>query len=100
MKRRRLNRIARVLALGLAIAAIAAPIASARPLGVDGNPIPTTAGVAPVDPTGPSARAASASSDFDWGDAAIGFGVAAGLALIAAAGFVAVRGRRLNVSSL
>jgi hypothetical protein len=79
----------RIAAATLAVLALAAPAATARPL-ID----------RPVDPApahAPAAQAADAS--FDWGSAGIGAATTAGLVLVAAGGFAATHRPRPRLTS-
>ena len=76
------HRIIRLVLIGLAVLALAAPAASARP--------------APADtPTGPVTAAPpvvqSVNDGFDWASAAIGAGIAGGIVLLGVWGGVTYR---------
>ena len=80
------HRITRLVLIGLAVLAIAAPVASARP--------------APIDtPTGPAEAPVVLSVDngFDWASAAIGAGIAGGIVLLLVGGGVTYRHRHEHI---
>ncbi len=81
------HRITRLVLIGLAVLAIAAPVASARP--------------APADtPTGPVDNApvvVSVNDGFDWASAAIGAGIAGGIVLLLVWGGVTYRHRHEHI---
>ena len=81
------HRITRLVLIGLAVLAIAAPVASARP--------------APADtPTGPPESAPvvlSVDDGFDWASAAIGAGIAGGIVLLLVWGGVTYRHRHEHI---
>jgi hypothetical protein len=80
------HRITRLVLIALAVLALAAPVASARP--------------APVDtPTGPVEAPVVLSVDdgFDWASAAIGAGIAGGIVLLLVWGGVTYRHRREHI---
>jgi hypothetical protein len=81
------GRLGRVLPALLAGALLAAPAAQARPDSDDpGNPS--------VRPPAQEVNVVTAGDGFDWADAGIGAGVAAGMALLAAAAAGALTRRR------
>jgi hypothetical protein len=82
------HRITRLVLIGLAVLALAAPVASARP--------------APADtPTGPVTAeppvVLSVNDGFDWASAAIGAGIAGGLVLLLVWGGVTYRHRHEHI---
>jgi hypothetical protein len=81
---RRRRRIRKVLALGLAVGAVAAPAAQAK--------IPEPAGKAATPPV---VKPAPEVGGFDWGDAAIGAAVASGLVIMAGSAALVRRHGRL-----
>lgn len=81
----------RIAAATLALLALAAPAATARPI-MDG-PINAPAEPAPAPPV----RATDES--FDWGSAGIGAAAAGGLVLVAAGGFTAAHRARTRLAS-
>ena len=78
------HRITRLVLIGLAVLAIAAPVASARPAPAD---TPT----GPVQPEAPVVL--SVDDGFDWASAAIGAGIAGGIILLISWGGVTYRHR-------
>ena len=86
----RLHRITIVLAVALVTAALAVPVAHAKPFTTGaGGPDPRQISV-----PGPTVVVeADDSTGFDWGAAAIGAGLAAALMLLAAAGVTYQRHR-------
>jgi hypothetical protein len=85
----------RRLALGLAVAAVAAPSAQAiTPRGASEFPTWTVNWAQPKAPESPAA----APTGFDYGDAGIGAAIAFGAALLAAAGFLGLRRSRRPAS--
>jgi len=82
------HRITRLVLIGLAVLAIAAPVASARPAPVD----------TPVGPAQPEAPVVLSVDDgFDWASAAIGAGTAGGLLLLIGAGGTTYRHRHEHI---
>jgi hypothetical protein len=82
------HRITRLVLIGLAVLALAAPVASARP--------------APADtPTGPAQPETpvvlSVDDGFDWASAAIGAGIAGGIVLLLVWGGVTYRHRHEQI---
>jgi hypothetical protein len=80
------HRITRLLLIALAILALAAPVASARPESQDATPavpVQIEPDAAPV--------VQSVDTGFDWASAAIGAGVAGGLILLVGWGGVTYR---------
>jgi hypothetical protein len=80
------HRITRLLLIGLAVLALAAPVASARPGSQDATPavpVQIEPDAAPV--------VQSVDTGFDWASAAIGAGVAGGLILLVGWGGVTYR---------
>jgi hypothetical protein len=82
------HRITRLVLIGLAVLALAAPMASARPAPVD---TPT----GPVQPEAPVVL--SVDDGFDWASAAIGAGIAGGLVLLLVWGGVTYRHRHEHI---
>ena len=82
------HRITRLVLIGLAVLAIAAPVASARPA-----PIDTPTG--PVQPEAPVVL--SVDDGFDWASAAIGAGIAGGIVLLLVWGGVTYRHRHEHI---
>ena len=76
------HRITRLVLIGLAVLALAAPVASARPAPAD---TPT----GPVQPAAPVVL--SVDDGFDWASAAIGAGIAGGIVLLLVWGGVTYR---------
>ena len=76
------HRITRLVLIGLAVLALAAPMASARPA-------PTDTPTGPVQPAAPVVL--SVDDGFDWASAAIGAGVAGGIILLIGWGGVTYR---------
>jgi hypothetical protein len=82
------HRITRLVLIGLAVLAIAAPVASARPAPVD----------TPVGPVQPEAPVVLSVDDgFDWASAAIGAGIAGGIVLLLVWGGVTYRHRHEHI---
>ncbi len=81
------NRITRLVLIGLAILAIAAPVASARPAPID----------TPVGPQSDAPVVLSVDDGFDWASAAIGAGIAGGLVLLLVWGGVTYRHRHEHI---
>ena len=82
------HRITRLVLIGLAVVALAAPVASARPAPAD---TPT----GPVQPEAPVVL--SVDDGFDWASAAIGAGIAGGLVLLLVWGGVTYRHRHEHI---
>jgi hypothetical protein len=82
------DRITRMVLIGLAVLALAAPVASARPAPAD----PPT-GPIPAEP--PVVQ--SVDNGFDMGSAAIGAGVAGGIVLLIVWGGVTYRHRHEHI---
>ena len=82
------HRITRLVLIGLAVLAIAAPVASARPAPVD-----TPTGPVPAEP--PVVQ--SVDNGFDTGSAAIGAGIAGGIVLLLVWGGVTYRHRHEHI---
>jgi hypothetical protein len=78
------SRCARIVATSLMIAAMAAPVASARPA-ID--PPAGHHGPASVPQGSPAVVASAPDNGFDWGSAGIGAGAGAGLVLVGAGSF-------------
>jgi hypothetical protein len=72
------NRISRSVAAALAVSAIVAPTASARPIG-DRHPVD-------VEAPAPSVVVTTTERGFDWGSAGLGAGVAGAMVLLSYAG--------------
>ena len=83
------NRITRLVLIALAVLALAAPVASARPAGPDSTPAQRVVIEPPV--------VQSIDQGFDWASAAIGAGFAGGLLLLVAWGGVTYRHRHEQV---
>jgi hypothetical protein len=82
------HRITRLVLIGLAVLALAAPVASARPQSLDATP------AYPVQVEPDSAPVVqSVDQGFDWASAAIGAGIAGGLILLVGFGGVTYRHR-------
>jgi hypothetical protein len=77
----------RIAAATLAVLALAAPVATARPL-MD----------RPADPD-PAPAAPAADESFDWGSAGMGAATTAGLVLVAAGGLAASHRARTRLAS-
>ena len=86
------HRIARLVLVGLAVLALAAPVASARPAPVD---TPTSDTPFVLDPEPPIVQ--SVDEGFDWASAAIGAGAAGGLILLLVWGGVTYRHRHQQI---
>ena len=84
------HRIARVVAVGLAAGALAAPSASAVPAAPDAVQTGTGSEIA-IEPEAPVVQ--TVNSGFDWDSAAIGAGGAGALLLLVAAGGFTYRSR-------
>ena len=84
------HRLTRVLAVGLAAGALAAPSASAVPAGPDHVQTGTSEEIA-IEPAAPVVQ--TVDSGFDWDSAAIGAGGAGALLLLVAAGGFTYRAR-------
>jgi hypothetical protein len=82
------HRITRLVLIGLAVLALAAPVASARPAPVD-----TPTGPIPAEP--PVVQ--SVDNGFDMGSAAIGAGIAGGIVLLIVWGGVTYRHRHEHI---
>jgi len=82
------NRITRLVLVGLAVLALAAPAASARPAGTDYK---DTGEAFVLEPEAPVVQ--SVDNGFDWGSAAIGAGIAGGIILLISWGGVTYRHR-------
>jgi hypothetical protein len=82
------HRITRLVLIGLAVLALAAPVASARPAPAD---TPT----GPVQPEAPVVL--SVDDGFDWASAAIGAGIAGGIVLLLVWGGVTYRHRHEHI---
>jgi hypothetical protein len=86
------HRITRLVALGLATSALAAPAASARPAPLD-TPVPPSNGQPVAIEPEPAPVVQSVDEGFDWGSAAIGAGGAGALILLVSAGGISYRHR-------
>jgi len=84
------SRILRLVALSLAIVALAAPVASARPTGPDAQPAQRVVIEPPV--------VQSIDQGFDWASAAIGAGIAGGIILLVGWGGLTYRHRHEHMS--
>ena len=82
------HRITRLALVGLAVLALAAPVASARPAPAD-TPVPS------VEPAPPVVQ--SVDEGFDWASAAIGAGAAGGIILLISSGGMTYRHRHEHV---
>ena len=82
------HRITRLVLIGLAVLALAAPMASARPAPAD---TPT----GPVQAEPPVVQ--SVNDGFDWASAAIGAGIAGGIVLLLVWGGVTYRHRHEHI---
>jgi hypothetical protein len=86
------HRITRLVLIGLAVLALAAPVASARPASQDARPavpVQIEPDAAPV--------VQSVDTGFDWASAAIGAGIAGGLILLVSWGGVTYRHRHEHI---
>jgi hypothetical protein len=90
----KVHRFTRLVAVGLASAALAAPAASARPVSPD-SPVPP--GSAPVVIEPAPARVVSVDDGFDWGSAAIGAGAVGAVVLLIGVGGTAYRHRQDHI---
>jgi hypothetical protein len=86
------HRITRLVLIGLAVLALAAPVASARPAPAD-TPASDTPFV--LGPEAPVVQ--SVNEGFDWASAAIGAGFAGGVILLIAWGGVTYRHRHDHI---
>jgi len=84
------NRITRLVLIALAVMALAAPVASARPAPVD-----TPFSDEPFVLDEPVVQ--SVNDGFDWASAAIGAGVAGGVILLVAFGGISYRHRHEHI---
>ena len=90
------HRITRLVAVGLAAGALAAPTAGAAPAPLDQAPVPDTGPLVQVEPD--SAPVVQSVDDgFDWGSAAIGAGGAGALILLISAGGISYRHRHEHI---
>ena len=91
-----MNRIRRLTALGIAIAALAPATAQAYfpHDGPAGDPVLPVVAAAGGSPAQPQSIVIKERNGFDWADAGMGFAAAAGLALLSAGSLVTVRSRR------
>jgi hypothetical protein len=87
----KVHRITRLVVVGLAAGAIAAPVASARPA-------PLESGAAATEPESPPV-VQSVDEGLDLGSAAIGAGVAGGLILLVSAGGIGFRHRHEHLGT-
>jgi hypothetical protein len=95
MPSRRTRRLSRTVAGALAVAALAAPAASARPiLEPSGDP-----GSAAPEASAPTITPI-ADQGFEWGSAAVGAGSAAAVLLLAAAGATTLSRRHHGVGAI
>ncbi len=83
------HRITRLVLIGLAVLALAAPVASARPAPADTARRPVHRAEPPV--------VQSVDNGFDWASAAIGAGLAGGMILLIAWGGVTYRHRHEHI---
>jgi hypothetical protein len=83
------HRITRLVLIAVAVLALAAPIASARPVGPDSTPADRVVIEPPV--------VQSIDQGFDWASAAIGAGFAGGIILLIGWGGVTYRHRHEHV---
>ena len=83
------HRITRLVLIGFAVLALAAPAASARPAGPDRTPAERVVIEPPV--------VQSIDQGFDWASAAIGAGVAGALILLISYGGVTYRHRHEHI---
>ena len=83
------HRITRLVTVGLAAGALAAPAASARPMGPDSPSPGEPVLVGPVSPP--------IDEGFDWASAAIGAGGAGALILLVSAGGIGYRHRHEHI---
>jgi hypothetical protein len=90
------SRIIRMVTIGLAVLAFAAPAASAVPATPD-SPAPGGEQIA-IEPEPPIVQ--SVDQGFDWGSAAIGAGLAGGLVLLVSWGGVTYRHRHEHAGRL
>ena len=85
------NRITRLVLIGLAVLALAAPVASA------GRPAPDSTARRSAWSSGEPPVVQSIDKGFDWASAAIGAGIAGGILLLGAWGGVTYRHRHEHV---
>jgi hypothetical protein len=90
------HRLTRLLAAGMAAAALAAPPAIARPIDGPNEPVRPDP-VTPVEAPAPVVQ--EIDNGFDWGSAAVGAGAAGALVVVVALGGAAYAGRhRVDVA--
>ena len=82
------HRITRLVLIGLAVLALAAPVASAKPVPYDPQPAERVV----IEPEA-APVVQSVNEGFDWASAAIGAGIAGGVILLIAWGGVTYRHR-------
>ena len=85
------HRITRLVLIGLAVLALAAPAASARPAPTE---YPDTGQPFVIEPEAPVVQ--SVNDGFDWASAAIGAGLAGGIILLVSWGGVTYRHRHAS----
>ena len=90
------HRITRLVAVGLAVGALAAPAAGASPAPADQPPVPDT-GVLVAIESEPAPVVPSVDDGFDWGSAAIGAGGAGALILLISVGSISYRHRHEHI---
>jgi hypothetical protein len=103
MTAHRSHRLARLLAAGVATAALAAPAAVARPIDGPNEPVRPDPGTTAVEPEPAPADAPIVvrhiDAGFDWGSAAIGAGGTGALVVLVSLGGIAVAShRRIGVA--
>ena len=89
----KVNRITRLVAIGLATGAIVAPAATAMPAPPDSS-VPSSSEPVAIEPA-PVVQ--SVNAGFEWGSAAIGAGAAGALILIISGGGISYRHRHERV---
>jgi hypothetical protein len=92
---RRTSRLSRIVVGALAVAALAVPPASARPILEPSR----GQGPVPVEPTAPTVTPI-VEEGFEWGSAAIGAGGAAALLLLAGAGATTLSRRHHRIGAV
>ena len=90
----KVHRIPRLVAVGLASAALAAPAANARPASPD-SPVPPGSQPVVIEPA--PARVVQSDQGFDWASAAIGAGAVGAVVLLIGVGGTTYRSRQDHI---